>query len=370
MVWPNDNGDAIIYPQKAHEMRVEYDLDNPGSIKKAAKMWTEDITVDGIKKKGVRITIYYSDRIEKWAAPRPDQSGSGLKSSAFRRYDQPGDPWKIPHNYERVPVFHFSNDADIGEYGRSELADATPIQDWINKTAFDTLTAQEHQAYPQRYFLNIEDPRKQGQNSLQVGRDRLWALTSAGDTSQDPAAQIGQFPAAELGGLTSILNQGAQAMAVTTGTPVHHFLPTLEGPSTPASGESQKTSDSKLQMKVNDRQESLGDTWSDLTAFAVRVQRDVGIEDAVRIDVNWADLRPRNEREEVLMALDKQKAGVTWQHALKELGYSDEDIEQFAHEKKKNAAEFGTPVSGRMNAMQPDIQDVLDDFGRATGLES
>jgi Phage portal protein, SPP1 Gp6-like len=369
IVWPNDSGFPVFHPQKAHEMRVEYDPENPGMIKKAAKMWREDITINGQTKKGIRLNLYFTDRIEKYAAAKPDEGyGKKLKPEDFKPYSQPQDPWRVAHSYERVPVFHFSNDADLGEYGRSELADATPIQDWINKTAFDLLVGQEMHAFPQRYLLNIEDPRA-GADALELGADKIWALRSAADDATGPAAQVGQFPSAELGGLTNVLNQGAQAMAVTTGTPIHHFLPTLEGPSTPASGESQKTSDTKLQMKVSDRQVAFEDVWAEAVAFAVRVQRDVSINEAIELNVEWSDLRPRVESEEVNIAINKQKAGVTWQRTLKEMGYNDDDLEEFEHQKQQNAFNFSAPVSGSPMAGQPTVEDAMDMFGQATGLE-
>lgn len=368
IVWPNDEDLPVIYPHKAHEMCVSYDPDDPGKIEKAGKMWTEDITLDGRKKKGVRITLYYEDRIERWAAPRPD-TGKGLKPDSFLPYtaDPIKEPAVQPHTYERVPVFHFANDADIGEYGRSELADATPIQDWVNKSAFDILVAQEYHAVPQRWFLNVEDPRRTGGAKLETGSDRLWALRSAASSNEEPQAQIGQFQPGDLGGLTNILNQGAQAMAVTTGTPVHHFLPTLEGPATPASGESQKTSDVKLQQKVEDRQISFGDVLSELMSFAVRVQRGDSLENVVDLEVEWKDTRPRSEREEVLMSQDKQKAGVPWQRSLKELGYNDDEIAEFEHLKLQNQSTFA-PAQG--NVANPDVNDAVDQFAKAVGMDS
>jgi hypothetical protein len=163
------------------------------------------------------------------------------------------------------------------------------------------------------------------------------------------------------------MNQGATAMAVTTGTPVHYFMPTLEGPATPASGESQKTSDTKLQQKMEDRQVSFGDVLGEMMSFAVRVLRDDSIDNAVDLEVEWEDTRPRSEREQVLMAQDKQKAGVPWQRTLKELGYADEDIETFEHQKLQNQSTFA-PASGQV--ANPDVNDVMDQFAQKVGLDT
>ena len=204
----------------------------------------------------------------------------------------------------------------------------------------------------------------------------MLAFTGGEKDDTHPPA-IGQFPAADLNQMVAVSQHGAQLMAVTTGTPIHHFLPTQEGPSTPASGESQKTSDFKLQSKVEDRQESFGDTLSRAMEFALKIHDEdfapevtdetmVGAEGEIRLDVNWKDLRPRNEKEQWEVAKIKQTAGVPWQQLLIEMGYTEMQIEKFKIQKKENASEF-SPVSGETGTGR-DPKDIMDELAQQTGL--
>ena len=59
IVWPNERGEAVFYPNRAGNITVATDEDAPGSITWAAKVWR---TAD----KHVRLNLFYPDRIEKY----------------------------------------------------------------------------------------------------------------------------------------------------------------------------------------------------------------------------------------------------------------------------------------------------------------
>lgn len=372
LVWPNAQGEPVIYPQSAHEVAVAYDPESPGKIVRAAKMWREQITtrtyappspgVPGAQPKeltrsakpGYRLNLYYPDRIEKYAALKKSSATSWPKSTDFKPYDPEGQGemgWKVVNEWGEVPVFHFANSADLGEYGQSELKDALPVQDWANWTVFQLLVGVEFQALPQRYVINVEDPAS-GNNPVDAGADRLLAFVG-GDRENEYPPQVGQFAAADLSQIARVFNLASQAMSVVTSTPVHHFLPTQEGPATPVSGESQKVADTKLQSKVADRQIAFGEVWGKALSLAVKMKRGQTSE-KITLSVNWRDMRPRNEAEMWTIALNKLKCGVSRRQVLIELGYSDKQIDDFERE---NAP-----------AQVLDPNAALDDFMQAAGI--
>ncbi len=56
----------------------------------------------------------------------------------------------LPNPYGVVLVFHFANNAIIGQPGRSELEAAIPVQDGLNKSVLDISLAMEFTRHRQR----------------------------------------------------------------------------------------------------------------------------------------------------------------------------------------------------------------------------
>lgn len=342
IVWKNPDGEVTLYDQKAHEMAVEYDPDRPGQLKRAAKVWRADsVEIRGVKKKGVRVTLYYPDRIEKYGA----HATSGWPQP--RRFvpiqDEGDPPGGIMNPWEVVPVFHFANKGGVSSYGRSELVDAIPIQNFTNKEIFDLLVASEYVGFPQRYVIGVEAPvDNQGReiNPFRAGVENLWAFSAppSGEDERYPTPTLGQFPMADLTQIATIVGLGARMMAQATATPTQYFEVTDSqsggGPSTPVSGESQKTSDQKLTNKVRDRTIAFGQRWEEVMQLAIRMNRgESTAADGINLEVEWDDTRPRAEAEVITNALNKQKLGVSDRQALKEVGYTDEQIDGFEADK-------------------------------------
>lgn len=329
LVWPDRMGNPIIYPQKPTEVCVEYDPESPGKIVRAAKLWKER---DGVH----YLTLYYPDRVEKYQTKTKIEGlkGGSTAPANFQPRRVEGERWPLPNRYERVPIFHFGNASDLGEVGVSELRDAIPVQDGLNKSVFDMLVAGEFMAYPQRYAMNIEVKTRKNPltgedepiNPFRAGPERVWIANSGG--GEQP--QIGQLAAADIEKMLKVKQGWSLDMAQVTMTPPHYFML----PSGLVSGESQKTAEQKLDSKVTDRQIAFGDTWADLMAFAVRILRGRA-SDGLELDTNWKDTKPRNQIEEWQIVRQKLDAGVSNDQVLREQGYEQDQIKQFREENAK-----------------------------------
>lgn len=316
LVWPNRIGYPIVYPQPANEVCVEYDAENPGRIIRAAKFWRD-------KNKRYNLNLYYPDRIEKYIT---EQRSHIESANPFRERIIEGESWPLLNPYNEVPMFHFANNADIGEVGRSELVEAISVQDALNKSVFDMLINGEFAAYPQRYALNIDvkhDHEGNPINPFKAGPERVWALTGGEGT------ELGQFGAADIEKMLKVKQGWALDMAQVTQTPSHYFML----PSGLISGESQKTAEQKLDSKILDRQMSFGDTWAAIMSLAVRMQRG-SIMDGVELDTNWKDTKPRNMLDEWRIAELKLSVGVSPDQILREQGYTQEQIDNFREENR------------------------------------
>lgn len=323
LVWPDSEGRPRITPQDPQAMQVHYP--DEGELPDwAAKWWL-------LEDKRARLNIYTPEAIEKWVTPRALQGGKMPTTTIPDFVPWPEEPW-IENKFGRVPVFHFANDADIGEYGTSELKDVLPIQDALNKSVADILVGAEFAAFPQRYATGIQvviDPETgQPVKSFKPGPDRLWI-------SGSKDAEFGQFMPMQLEQLLEERASFKDAIADVTGTPTHYLR---MNPTSWPSGESLKTAEARFVSKVRDRQQGFGNAWEDVIAFAA-LQMGMTIDG--RLSTLWQDASPRSDKDAAETAILKKQVGVSNEQLQRELGYSDEQIEKMGEESAE-AAEAAT----------------------------
>ncbi|MFN0279092.1 MAG: phage portal protein [Pyrinomonadaceae bacterium] len=316
IVWPNEKGEAVFYPNKATNMTIATDEAAPGRITWAAKVWR---TAD----KRVRLNLFYPDRIEKYIS-KADAEGSLPEAKEFVPFalsprfsgQEPPEGGTQNNPFGVVPVFHFANNADLGTQGRSELEAAMPVQDGLNKSVLDMLVAMEFAAYRQRWAAGIEieyDNDGKLVAPFTAGIDHLWI-------SENPEARFGDFEASELDQFLKVKDSFRIDMASVTGTPLHYFLQNTAGF---PSGESLKKAETRFLAKVRDRQESFGQVWADALAFALMIE---GQGRAVRLITEWEDPAPMAEREFLENILLKKQIGLPVEQALLEAGYGEADV--------------------------------------------
>ena len=326
IVWPNERGEAVLYPNKAANLTVIYDDEAPGRIAWAAKVWVT-------KDKYVRLNMFYPDRIEKYISRNetegtlPDAAGFTPLGSPLSKVQgpKPSDPklwtldnglWTVPNPYGVVPVFHFANNADLGFGGRSELEAAIPVQDGLNKSVLDMLVAMEFAAYRQRWAVGIEAEYDNNGKTIQPfksGADHLWI-------AGDPNARFGDFDSAQLDQFLKVKDGFRLDMASVSGTPLHYFNQNTGGF---PSGESLKKVETRFLAKIRDRQESFGQVWADAMAFALTIE---GKGRDVHLLTEWEDPAPMAEKEVLENILLKKQIGLPVEQALLEAGYGEADV--------------------------------------------
>jgi hypothetical protein len=345
IVWPNAAGEVTIYPNKAGVCTVVYDEETPGRVLWAAKHWK---TPD----KRVRLNLFYPDRIEKYISKGEVEAGlpeakefqpyrhlpagcpEGILPSD-RQQDAAGTAGKmpalqegsfvIPNPYGVVPVFHFANNADIGAYGQSELESAVPVQDALNKSVLDMLVAMEFASYRQRWAAGIEI--EYGEDGKPVppfkaGVDHLWI-------TENHEARFGDFEAANLEQFLKVKDSFRLDMACVTGTPMYYFMQ-VSGDF--PSGEALKKAESRFIAKVRDRQESFGQVWEDVMAFALMIEG----KSRARLFADWEDPAPLSEKERLENIALRKELGISDAQALVEAGYGETDVARILSEQKIN----------------------------------
>ncbi len=171
---------------------------------------------------------------------------------------------------------------------------------------------------------------------------------------------MGQFGAADLGNYLTAVEQYINALSSITRTPKHYFQLGQNAPS----GEALKVMEAPLVKKVRDRLDRFTPTYRRLGAFLCKLQgKDV---DATQIRVDWANPETEQPLQQAQVetaraqgAVVKRQAGVSRRQALRELGYTDEQIAAMDTEQQDDplARQGEGEAGGQMGAA------LLDAFG-------
>jgi hypothetical protein len=309
IVWPDAENNPRFYVNRARGMTVGYDDEQPGLVTWAGKVWKRS-------DHHYRMTMYYADRIEKYVTrEKHEHGGYPEKPDAWEPFQPEGERWPLENPWEQVPVFHFANNAGVGEWGRSELRDVIPLQDALNKAMADMLVAMEFNALPQRWAtgLVVEVDPETGRPPVMFQPGGVWAVG-------DPAVRFGEFAASNLTQFTDVHETIRREIAVVSRTPGHYITPPQgDFPS----GESLKTAEASFLAKVTDRQVAFGNVWEDAMHLALRM---AGSETQT-LSAVWEDAAPRSEKEMAEKVQILTSSGASIEGAAKVAGYDDRDVE-------------------------------------------
>lgn len=234
----------------------------------------------------------------------------------------------------RIPVFSILNNPDdMSEQGQSLLTPVLPMQDMLNKAWSDMAVTMEFSAYPQRWVTGV-DPRMDEEGNevpyLTPGIERLL-------TSSSPDSQFGSFNTADLTQYTAVIDKVLQAMASSARVPVHAFAPGGVWPS----GEAMLKAEGQLIANAKDLMEDWGNTVEQMLTLAMEWQG-VTLEDC---ECEWVSIDQKDEKAEaetdkikVDTQMGKVELGLSPNQALREMGYTDDQILEFASEKVKDTA--------------------------------
>lgn len=316
IVWVDEQKQVTIYPNKAANVTAYYDEESPGKILWAAKHWLTS-------EKKFRLNMYYPDRIVRLISSKKSEDGQLPEAKDFEAFDR-----DVANPYGVVPVFHFANNGSIGGFGTSELHDAIPVQDALNKSVLDMLVTMEFASYRQRWAAGIEieiDDEGKAKPPFTAGVEKLWITENA-------ETKFGDFEVTDLEQFLKVKDGFRTDIATVTGTPLHYFM--LTGASFPQSGISIEKLESRFLGKVRDRMNAFGAVWENLMAFALTIENK-GKD--IRLFTEWQDPAPLSQKEQLDNIAIKKDLGITERQALIEAGYGEGDIETMLAEKAEIA---------------------------------
>ena len=334
IVLEDENGDAGIWPQITDSIAILYDEVDPRKKVAALKWWAVEITPEGsgTAQNYVRINLYFEDRIERYITTQQTDA----MPDDFSKYEAYGDEGAIvsKHKVGEVPVFQFSANYDINtSHGRSDLVDAAPLIDAVNKTFLDMLVSSEYTAAPQRWATGVEIPLdpKTGEpiKAYEAGADRLW-------TAPNEQARFGQFASGDLTSYREGIKALVEHLAFVTRTPTY----TLGKEANLPSGEMLKAAEGPLRQRVQDHDDAFGGTWTDVMAAAFKVDG-IDFEDDERADFapRFLPVNAPFATSEFLeeLKIKGEVLGVPEEMLWREAGYTAKEIEEMKTMREEQA---------------------------------
>lgn len=330
VVLPNEDGTPGIYPQITEACAILYDPDNPRKKLAGMKFWVdEELDSRANPTKRVRVNIYFEDRIERYQSVKESES----LEVHFDKYEPiEGPDWATRHPVGEVPMFEFRANFDVSsQETRSDLKDAAPIIDAINKTFLDMMVASEYTAAPQRWATGVEIPLDpttgEPLQSYQSGADQLW-------TAANEQARFGQFEPGQLNAYKAAIDTLVDHLVYISRTPKY----ALAGESKYSSGENLRVIENPLRSRVSDHQETFTVAWQKVLAAALRLN-DIEV-DFWDITLTWLPANAPFATDERLneMKLKVETLGIPQEQAWKEMGYTQEEIDLMKDMREEEAA--------------------------------
>jgi hypothetical protein len=341
--WDNEEERPTFCHELAYDgtdgVKIHYASDRRGVPVFASKRWligSENGAEAGYKR---RLNLYYPDRIEKYVSDQREYEGN------WQRYQEEGESWPLwwtrtlAESGEALglPVAHFKNQGRGFNYGRSELVDAIPVQNALNKSVIDLLAAADVAGFGMLYMLG-DDP------------SGLTITPGAILYSEKPPSEvnIGNISPTDLKPMSDTVDGFKMTMAQVTRTPVSHFQ--ISG-HRPAEG-TLRQEESGLVAKAGDRQVYFGNAWENVMLMARKLHNVFGpgkLNEEVPISTLWNDPQTRNEKELMeTLRIEREALRTPLQVLWGKAGYSPEEIEQM-----QSTEEYQTRMSLSRLALGP-----------------
>jgi len=301
---------AEFYRNDPAIIHVEYKADNPRKKAWAAKWFDME---DGRKK----LVIYYDERIDYY-----ESTSKANEISDYKNF-QPAEPPSETNTYKQIPVFHFRLS---GRGVKSDLKNAIPIQDAINKLLIDMLVAADYGAYKQRYVISDSE----GLGKLKNAPNEVWIIPPGDGVGQ--STTVGEFEAADLGQYLDSIDKLAASLSSITRTPKHFFF----SQAGELSGEALMTLEAPLVKKAKRYIARFMPTWSELASFMLKIE---GVEaDPNTITPVFADPRSVQPVTEATVRAQGRTAGIPLKTLLRDEGKDEEWLKQMDKDKAEEDA--------------------------------
>lgn len=313
------------------------------------KEWVEiaDRTLP-TKRNITRRNVYYHNRVEKWVkdAKQARSDWSPLDENDIQQvvnedglaYAATLVWWTDTGTQDGValgiPVLHFRAGNGEGSLGKSDLADIVPgVQDGINIANAMLSAASQLQGTPLSVFFANSNTQRPDTVDYFPGA-MIWV---------PGGGAIGSTPVADLDKLNGALDAQIRRAATLTSIPTYLF--NLSGQI--AAEGTQQQMEIMLLAKVERRQVTFGNRYEDMARLTLKLLTAFDPEfiafgvgefalkaiDDLSISAKWQSAEIRDENRDIeAIALKLTQLGIPREQAWREVGYTDEQIEQMSRD--------------------------------------
>lgn len=338
IVWPDEEKGATLDWQPAGLVRIRYDSDNRRKALWAVKRWQ---TEDG----AVYVTIYTDKFAYKFVqldpveAQRRESTSQALDEipdigpmTGLKERRVANEPWPLRHPFGEVPVVEFGNPG-----WRSDLADAIPQQDALNKTLLDMLVAAEFNASPQRVVETIAQMPAGG---WKTGPAEVWHVPVGFDPDGKAIrGQYHEFQAGDPSNFIKMIEMWRQHMALTSRTPLRYFVSVDRGGRGDApSGDSLLVDDQPHNNKIARKQMVAGNRHMQVARLIAKAL-EKNPKDLLLGEMIWRD--PRFEFRTAILEEAKLmvEVGLPFKWVIQKLGLRPEEVAEIERLKQEEIEE-------------------------------
>lgn len=314
VTWDNEEQRVVWTPEPAYDgvsgMVVLY---QERKMVAALKIWRL-LQDDNDESDVLYVTVYYPDRVEKFMS----RSGGQLTP-------RPNTQGKHVEHYKQnigVPVVHFRNrGARYDDYGQSEIENAIPLQNALNRALVSMVASAELGAFPIRYAVGFKPP-------LALSPGMIWQISPEKPLEPEQKIDLGTLEQGEIQPYIDEAQFLKHEIYEVTSTP------RPDSASDTASGESLKQREVELLGKIRAFQNRARSSWRKAVQLSVMLQDIYGRRqyDVTGLQIHWQSAELRDDNAIIRTALEEFKAGAIDHRTYLETvapvrGWSDEKIE-------------------------------------------
>lgn len=348
---------SAILPEQATECYVFRDPADRTTRLAALKRWVNE--VDGF---GYAI-VFTPDAVVKFKTKQA--VGNKPLTSARGRKDRWSQTGAEDNPIGVVPLVAIENKPDLTYGGRSDLEEAIPIQDAINKYCLDMQVSSEFHAYPQRYATGWTNPTDSAGNELSDREVEVKMGSTRLVTSDSEETNFGSFAPGDVQNYIAPIEQFLDMLAGTTKTPSYAFRGQLSN----LSADAQHAADTGLVNRCKRKiKGGFSDAWRDVMRCAFLAMGDKDRGNALTCEVLWMDPERRSITQNIDAAVKMRSSlNVPLEMCWAELGWSPAKI-------KRAREMMGLPPGGPGSAADKNPLDehgdvtVNSETGRALGV--
>jgi hypothetical protein len=321
IVGAGDEPDAPPLITVESPMEVHAELDpRTREVAAAYKTWREEL---GDRSKVEHATLYLPSGTSWWVK----RSGEWVADGEH----EPDD-----HKLGVVPVVPILNRPRLsrstsgrgGPGGVSELTNAIPIVNAVNKIGTDMMISAEFHAMPRRWALGFGPEDFQDEQGRTVSTwskiaGRIWASAK---NSRDDGASVGQFPEAQLSNFHETVKLLATLFASVYGLPATYMGISYDNP---PSADGVRSLEARLIKRTERKTRSWGGAWERTMRIGDRIVTGRIRPELARLEAQWANPATPTRAQAADAAVKLRAERITsLRQTWRDLGYTAEQQDQ------------------------------------------